>query len=90
MVLPYVVTGGIVIPQESTFELQDKIFVYKVVEGKAQSAEIRVLAQNDGKNYVVLSGLTVGDEIIAEGAGLVREGTPVGKAPDVSGTAGLQ
>lgn len=90
VVLPYVVAGGIVIPQESTFELQDKIFVYKVVEGKAQSAEIRVLAQNDGKNYVVLSGLAVGDEIIAEGAGLVREGTPVGKAPDVSGTAGQQ
>ena len=82
VVLPYVVEGGIVIPQEATFELQNKIFVYKVVEGKAQSAEIRVLEQNDGKNYVVLEGLAVGEEIIAEGAGLVREGTPVAKAPE--------
>ncbi len=79
VVLPYEIKDGIIIPQEATFELQDKIFVYKVVDGKAQSAEIRVLDQNDGKTYVVLEGIAVGDEIIAEGAGLVREGTPVGK-----------
>ena len=32
---------------------------------------------NDGKTYIVLSGLTSGDIIIAEGAGLMREGTAV-------------
>ena len=32
---------------------------------------------NDGKTYIVLSGLAEGDMIIAEGAGLMREGTAV-------------
>lgn len=81
IILPYEVTGGIIIPQEATFELQDKVFVYKVVDGKAQSAEIKVLEQNDGRNYVVLSGLSVGEEIVAEGAGLVREGAIIKSAP---------
>lgn len=79
---------GIIIPQEATFELQNKVFVYKVVDGKAQSAEITVLDQNDGTNYVVLSGLAVGEEIIAEGAGLVREGAIVKSMPQPSQAEG--
>ena len=67
----------IAIPQAATYEIQNKIFVYKVVDGKAQSAQITVFKYNDGTNYIVESGLSVGDVIIAEGAGLVREGTPV-------------
>lgn len=88
IILPYVVKDGIIIPQEATFELQNKVFVYKVVDGKAQSAEITVLDQNDGTNYVVLSGLTVGEEIIAEGAGLVREGAVVKSMPQPSQAEG--
>ncbi len=70
----------IVIPKIATFELQNKTFVYRVENGKATSSEIDILPFNDGKNYVVLSGIGVGDVIIAEGAGLVREGAPVGKS----------
>ena len=70
----------IVIPQAATFELQDKVLVYKVVDGKAQSANIEVAPNNNGTEYIVTQGLNVGDVIIAEGAGLVREGTPVGTA----------
>ena len=64
----------------ATFELQDKVLVYKVVDGKAQSANIEVAPNNNGTEYIVTQGLNVGDVIIAEGAGLVREGTPVGTA----------
>ena len=67
----------IVIPQTATFELQEKIFVYKVVDGKAQSAAITVMPRNNGIDYIVTSGLEVGDVIIAEGAGLVREGATI-------------
>ena len=70
----------IVIPQAATFELQDKVLVYKVVDGKAQSANIEVAPNNNGTELIVTQGLNVGDVIIAEGAGLVREGTPVGTA----------
>ncbi len=70
----------IVIPQTATFELQDKVLVYKVVDGKAVSANIEVAPNNNGTEYIVTSGLNVGDVIVAEGAGLIREGTPVGTA----------
>lgn len=88
VVLPYNIQEGIIIPQEATFELQNKVFVYKVVDGKAKSVEITVLDQNDGTNYVVLSGLAVGDEIVAEGAGLVREGAVIKAVPQPSQAEG--
>ena len=74
---PSVRENCIVIPQAATYELQDRIFVYKVVDGRAVSTRIEVFPQNDGKEYIVESGLKAGDVIIAEGAGLVREGAVV-------------
>ena len=69
--------GVIVIPQTATFELQNKVFVYRVVEGKTKQTEIAIAPLDDGKHYIVEDGLTQGDVIIAEGAGLLRDGTPV-------------
>lgn len=71
----------IVIPQSATYEIQDKIYVYKVVDGKAVSNEIKVFRINNGKEYVVESGLSEGDIIVSEGAGLLREGTPIAGTP---------
>lgn len=65
----------IVIPQAATYELQNRVFTWKVVDQKTQSAPITIYKYNDGQTYIVLSGLTEGDTIIAEGAGLMREGT---------------
>lgn len=67
----------ITIPQESTFELQDKVLVYKVVDGVTRSTQITVSPINDGRKYIVTGGLEVGDQIIAAGAGLLKEGMPV-------------
>ncbi len=67
----------IVIPQTATFEIQEKVFVYKVEEGKAVSYPVTVFRLNNGTDYVVEGGLSVGDVIIAEGAGLIKEGTPI-------------
>lgn len=67
----------IVIPQSATFEVQNKRFAYKVVNGKAESVAIETTSSNGGKEFIVTSGLEIGDVIIAEGAGLVREGSPV-------------
>lgn len=80
--IPYERKNCIVIPQEATFEVQDKIFAYKVVDGKATSSQIRVFKVNDGKEYIVEDGLQVGDVIVAKGAGLLREGTPIAAASD--------
>ena len=74
LVMPYQLKQVLVIPQAATFEIQDKIYVYKVVDGKAQANIISVNPMNDGTNYVVTKGLAVGDVIVAKGASYVREG----------------
>ena len=77
VVVPSIYKDCIAIPQGATVQMQDKVVVYKEVDGKAVSTLITVAGINDGREYVVLSGLQSGDEIISEGAGLVREGTQV-------------
>ncbi len=59
----------IVIPQSATYEIQDKTYAWRIVDGrstsgrllptgrkKADSKIITVLPTSDGKNYVVTSG----------------------------------
>lgn len=60
------------IPQSSTVFLQDKIIVYKVVDGKPVATPITVNPSNNGREYIVESGLRVGDVIISEGAGMIK------------------
>ncbi len=77
IIFPYVKENALIVPQEATYEIQDKIFVYKVVDGKATSAQVEVFPVNNGKEYIIEKGLKEGDIIIAEGAGLVQEGTVI-------------
>ena len=77
VIVPYERSRCIVIPQGGTYEIQDRIFAYKVVDGKAVSTPIKVFEINDGKEYIVEDGLSAGDVIVAEGAGLLKEGTIV-------------
>lgn len=77
VLIPSTYTNCIVIPQGATVQLQDQILVYKVIDGKAVSTLIKVAPVNDGKEYIVTDGLKPGDEIISNGAGMIREGTQV-------------
>ena len=77
VILPTSLHNAIVIPQEATYDIQDKVYVVKVVEGKAVASMIQVESATDGKSYVVIDGLKAGEVIIAKGAGFVREGTLV-------------
>lgn len=77
VLIPSTYKDCIVIPQGATVRQQDKTVVYKVVDGKATSTLITVADLSDGREYVVLDGLQAGDEIVSEGAGLIREGTQV-------------
>lgn len=88
VVVPVNTESAIVIPQKATYELQDRRFVYVVNtadSNKVASVPVTVLPQNDGKNYVVTSGLKPGDVIAVEGVGTsaLRDGakiTPVDAA----------
>ncbi len=68
---------SIVVPQEATYELQNRTFVYRVINGKTKATPVKLFSQNNGHEYIVEDGLNVGDTIIAEGAGLLKEGIEV-------------
>jgi membrane fusion protein (multidrug efflux system) len=77
IIIPAEKKNCIVIPQAATYELQDRIFVYKVIDGKASATEIQIYPQNNGTEYIVTKGLNVGDIIVAKGAGLLKEGAEI-------------
>lgn len=77
IIMPNLYKDCIVVPQTATFEIQDKVYVYKLVDGKATSSMIEVEKISNGREYIVTAGLTPGEVIITEGVGLMREGTPV-------------
>lgn len=68
IVVPQTSSNAIVVPQEATQSVQDKIFVYVVgKDNKVKYTEIQVHEQNDGNNYIVTHGLNVGDRIVVNG-----------------------
>lgn len=66
--------GAIYVPKSATFEIQDKIYVYKSVDGVARQTLITVAPIGTTENYVVTAGLSAGDEIVIEGVALLRDG----------------
>lgn len=77
VILPHRQEGCIVIPQHATFEVQDKVYAYKVENGIAKAKIVSVFEISNGKEYIVESGLMEGDTIIVEGIGILRDDTPV-------------
>ena len=70
-------TDVILVPKAATYEIQDRVCVFKVEDNKTVSTIIDVEKGPSDKVFIVKSGLEVGDVIIAKGAGLVRPGMPV-------------
>ena len=78
IVVPNDHNSAIVIPQEACSQVQDKIFVYIVTkDNKVKYSEIKVNPQDDGKNYIVTSGLHVGDRIVLKGITKLTDGQQI-------------
>ena len=78
VVLPLMEKDVMVIPQNAVVRLQDKSLVYKVMPDSTATAVTVTTAQTgNGKDFIVTSGLNVGDRIVTEGANNVQEGQQV-------------
>lgn len=77
VMIPHSEKNAIVIPQSATYELQDKIFVYKVIDDKTMATPISINRLNDGNDYIVRSGIKPGDIIVSEGVGLLQDGMEI-------------
>ncbi len=78
VLIPSEMKEALLIPQKASYEIQDKRFVYVVQsDSTVKNTEIQVFHLDDGKNYVVTSGLKPGDRIVVEGVGTLRDGTRI-------------
>ena len=77
VIFPNTEKGVIVIPQSATYEIQDKVYAVKVVNGKAVVTELSISKYNDGYSYLVKSGLSVGDTIVSEGTSMLQDGQEI-------------
>lgn len=78
LVLPIAQKDVMVIPQTAVVKLQDKQQVYKVqADSTATAVTVTTADTGNGKDFIVTSGLNVGDKIVTIGANNVQEGQQV-------------
>ncbi|HEY8784184.1 MAG TPA: efflux RND transporter periplasmic adaptor subunit [Mucilaginibacter sp.] len=82
--IPALAKNVIIVPQNVTYELQDKRFVYLIDDkNKVKNVSVKVMDNTPGQFYIVTDGLKSGDKIIAEGANNLKDGTQI-KSVEVS------
>lgn len=78
IVVPHVATSAVIIPQEAVVEVQDKHFVYVVgKDNKVKYTPVTINSQNDGTNYIITSGLNVGDRFVVNGVSSLQDGMEI-------------
>ncbi len=78
IIIPRQESSVIIIPQSCTSEVQNKKFVYTVgADNKVKYTEIKVDPQNDGNNYIVVSGLKAGDKYVTNGVTKLNDGMEI-------------
>lgn len=78
VIFPYTMADVIVVPQSATQEIQNKKFVFVLQkDSTVKHTEVTVANLNDGKNYIVTSGLQANDKIVVEGIQLLVNGQKI-------------
>lgn len=72
ILMPVNLKNAVIIPQKATYDVLDKKFVYIVDEHNVLKAQQITIAQELPHVYIVASGLTAKDKILAEGLGKVK------------------
>ncbi len=68
------IKNALIIPQKSTFEIQDKLYVYVLNEKNELIARNITISMRLPNIYIVSTGLNPSDRILLEGIQLVRDG----------------
>lgn len=78
VLIPYSMDNVISIPQSATVEIQDKKFVYVLQpDNTVKYTEIGIFNLDNGKDYLVTSGLNAGDKIVIEGVQTLKDGETI-------------
>lgn len=79
--VPNIYENVTVIPQESTFEQQEKILVFKLEPDSTVVPQAISVIGNSGNLYIIGSGIQEGETIAAKGVGKLRAGMLISPQP---------
>jgi membrane fusion protein (multidrug efflux system) len=79
--IPRSITSAIVIPQEATFELQDKVFVFILEDSNKVAARPITVTGKSGDYYLVEKGIKPGEKIVYTGLDRLRDGVVIVPQP---------
>ncbi|RZJ24421.1 MAG: efflux RND transporter periplasmic adaptor subunit, partial [Flavobacterium sp.] len=69
--------NSLVIPQNATIEIQDKIFVFTVDSKNAIARQPVTVIGKSGTDYLVSDGIKIGDRIVVKGFESLSDGTVI-------------
>lgn len=75
------VPAAITVPQEATFEIQDKVFVYTVGDSNKVASRPISVAGKTANLYFVSEGLKAGEKIVLSGTGNLKDGAVITPQP---------
>jgi membrane fusion protein (multidrug efflux system) len=73
--------AALVVPQEATFEVQDKVFVYSVGDSNKVMSKPLTISGKTNTYYFVESGVAAGEKIVFAGIGNLKEGMVIVPQP---------
>ncbi|MFN3754489.1 efflux RND transporter periplasmic adaptor subunit [Flavobacterium sp.] len=69
--------NAIVVPQEATIEIQDKIYVFLVDKKNAVTRQPVVVSAKSGTDYLIKEGIATGDRIVLKGFENLPDGATI-------------
>lgn len=79
--MPQLISNAVVIPQESTFEIQDKTYVYVLGKDKKVTSKPIKISGKTESYYFISEGLTPGEKIVYTGIGNLKDGASIHPKP---------
>ena len=75
--IPRIITSAIAVPQEATFEMQDRTFVFILSAGNKVISTPIAIAGKRGNYYLVESGVKQGEKIVYSGLDRLQDGAVI-------------
>jgi membrane fusion protein (multidrug efflux system) len=75
--IPRQTATAIIVPQEATFDLQDKVLVFVVSDSNTVAGKSIGILNRSGTYYLINSGLNAGDKIVYSGLDRLRDGMKI-------------
>ncbi|MBW8683199.1 efflux RND transporter periplasmic adaptor subunit [Chitinophaga rhizophila] len=73
--------AALVVPQEATFELQDKVFIFTVGDSNKVASKPITVSGKNGAYYFVAKGIAAGESVVYTGLDRLRDGMVITPQP---------